>query len=94
MRRVLPMVLMRPRVGEDWLSFSNIGDTIREGYRSAHKALEDFELYAQQAGGVYPRRRFELAHQAGSWRPRGAASNSPRANSREMHCASPRMPRS
>ena len=55
-----PMVLIRPNVGEDWLSFTNIGATIQEGYRAASKALEDFELYAEQGGGVYPRRRFEL----------------------------------
>lgn len=55
-----PMVLVRPRVGEDWLSFGNIGETIREGQRAASKALEDFELYAEQGGGVYPRRRFEV----------------------------------
>lgn len=55
-----PMVLVRPRVGEDWLSFGSIGETIREGHRAASKALEDFALYAEQGGGVYPRRRFEL----------------------------------
>jgi NTE family protein len=55
-----PMVLIRPRCGEDWLSFSNIGDTIREGHRAACKALEDVDAYFDQPGGVYPRRRFEL----------------------------------
>ncbi|HEY6826811.1 MAG TPA: patatin-like phospholipase family protein [Gemmatimonadaceae bacterium] len=55
-----PMVLIRPRCGEDWLSFSNIGDTIREGHRAACKALEDIDAYFDQPGGVYPRRRFEL----------------------------------
>jgi NTE family protein len=55
-----PMVLIRPRCGEDWLSFSNIADTIREGHRAAHKALEDIDAFYDQPGGVYPRRRFEL----------------------------------
>ena len=55
-----PMVLIRPRCGEDWLSFSNIPDTIREGHRAAHKALEDIEAFYEQQGGVYPRRRFEI----------------------------------
>ena len=55
-----PMILIRPRCGEDWLSFSNIAETIREGHRAGLKALEDFELYYDQPGGVFPRRRFEL----------------------------------
>ncbi|MEP6491412.1 MAG: patatin-like phospholipase family protein [bacterium] len=55
-----PMVLIRPRCGEDWLSFSHISTTIQEGYRAARKALEDIEVYYDQPGGVYPRRRFEL----------------------------------
>jgi NTE family protein len=55
-----PMVLIRPRCGEDWLSFSNIADTIAEGYRAASKALEDIDAFYDQPGGVYPRRRFEL----------------------------------
>ena len=55
-----PMVLIRPRCGEDWLSFANIAETIREGHRAAHKALEDIDAFYDQPGGVYPRRRFEL----------------------------------
>jgi NTE family protein len=55
-----PMVLIRPRCGEDWLSFSNISETIQEGHRAAHKALEDIDAFYDQPGGVYPRRRFEL----------------------------------
>jgi NTE family protein len=55
-----PMVLIRPRCGEDWLSFANIVDTIGEGYRAASKALEDIDAFAEQPGGVYPRRRFEI----------------------------------
>jgi NTE family protein len=55
-----PMVLIRPRCGEDWLSFTNISDTIREGHRAACKALEDIDHFYDQPGGVYPRRRFEL----------------------------------
>jgi NTE family protein len=55
-----PMVLIRPRCGEDWLSFKNIGLTIREGHRAGLKALEDIDAFYDQPGGVYPRRRFEL----------------------------------
>lgn len=55
-----PMVLIRPRCGEDWLSFSNISASIQEGYRAAHKALEDIDAFYDQPGGVFPRRRFEL----------------------------------
>ncbi|HEY5060492.1 MAG TPA: patatin-like phospholipase family protein [Gemmatimonadaceae bacterium] len=55
-----PMVLIRPRCTEDWLSFSNIAETIQEGYRAALKALEDIDAFYDQPGGVYPRRRFEL----------------------------------
>lgn len=55
-----PMVLVRPRCGEDWLSFTNIEGTIKEGHRAAVKALEDIDAYYEQPGGVYPRRRFEL----------------------------------
>jgi len=55
-----PMVLIRPRLGEDWLSFANIPETIREGHRAAKKALEDIDRYIEQPGGVFPRRRFEL----------------------------------
>jgi ferredoxin len=54
------MVLIRPRCGEDWLSFTNIGDTIREGHRAACKAFEDIDAFYDQPGGVFPRRRFEL----------------------------------
>jgi NTE family protein len=55
-----PMVLIRPRCGEDWLSFANIADTIAEGERAAAKALEDIDAFYDQPGGVYPRRRFEI----------------------------------
>ena len=55
-----PMVLIRPRCGEEWLSFSNISATIKEGHRSAHKALEDIDAFFDQPSGVYPRRQFEL----------------------------------
>jgi len=55
-----PMVLIRPRCTEEWLSFRNIGQTIKEGLRAARKALEDIDAFYDQPGGVYPRRRFEL----------------------------------
>lgn len=55
-----PMILIRPRSTQDWLSFDNIPQTIKEGHRAALKALEDLEAFYDQPGGVYPRRRFEL----------------------------------
>jgi NTE family protein len=55
-----PMVLIRPRCTEEWLSFRNIGATIKEGLRAGRKALEDIDAFYDQPGGVYPRRRFEL----------------------------------
>jgi NTE family protein len=56
-----PMVLIRPRCTEEWLSFRNIAETIREGHRAGRKALEDIDAFYDQPGGVYPRRRFELS---------------------------------
>jgi NTE family protein len=55
-----PMLLIRPKVGSEWLSFSNSVQHIREGYRAAAKALEHFETYMEQPGGIYPRKRVEL----------------------------------
>lgn len=55
-----PMLLVRPKVGRDWLSFSNSARHIREGYRAAAKALENFEIVLEQPGGIYPRKRAEL----------------------------------
>jgi NTE family protein len=55
-----PMLLIRPKVGRDWLSFTNSVQHIREGYRAAAKALEHFETYLEQPGGIYPRKRVEL----------------------------------
>ena len=54
------MVLIRPRCSEDWLSFANIAETIKEGHRAGLKALEDIDAFSDQPGGVYPRRRFEI----------------------------------
>jgi NTE family protein len=55
-----PMVLIRPRTTQDWLSFNDIATTIHEGHRAALKALEDVEAFYDQPGGVFPRRRFEI----------------------------------
>jgi NTE family protein len=55
-----PMVLVRPKCGEDWLSFTDIEGTIREGHRAARKAFEDIDAFYDQPGGVFPRRRFEI----------------------------------
>jgi NTE family protein len=56
-----PMLLIRPKVGTDWLSFTNSVQHIREGYRAAAKALEHFDTYLEQPGGIYPRKRVELS---------------------------------
>jgi NTE family protein len=56
-----PMLLIRPKVGRDWLSFTNAAKHIREGYRAATKALEHFELYLGQSRGVFPRKRVQLS---------------------------------
>lgn len=55
-----PMLLIRPKVGHDWLSFADGGANVREGYRAATRALEHFDLYRQQARGVFPRKRVTL----------------------------------
>jgi NTE family protein len=55
-----PMLLIRPKVGRDWLSFSSSSQNIREGYRAAARALEHFEAYLEQPGGIFPRKRVEL----------------------------------
>lgn len=56
-----PMVLIRPKVGEEWLSFSGTAQHIREGYRAAKLALEHYDAYLEQPGGVFPRKRVELS---------------------------------
>ena len=55
-----PMLLIRPKVGRDWLSFANSVEHIREGYRATAKALEHIETYLEQPGGIFPRKRVEL----------------------------------
>jgi len=55
------MLLVRPKVGRDWLSFANGVQHIREGYRAAAKAVEHFDAYIEQPGGVFPRKRVELS---------------------------------
>src|SRR5688500_5264477 len=55
-----PMLLIRPKVGRDWLSFSNSAQHIREGYRAAKRALEHFDTYQEQPGGIFPRKRVSL----------------------------------
>lgn len=55
-----PMLLIRPKVGRDWLSFTNSAKHVREGYRAAAKALEHYDLYLQQSRGVYPRKRVTI----------------------------------
>lgn len=55
-----PMLLIRPKVGQEWLSFANSVQHIREGYRAAARALEHFDTYMDQPGGIFPRKRVEL----------------------------------
>ena len=55
------MLLIRPKVGSEWLSFTNSVQHIREGYRAAARALEHFETYMDQPGGIFPRKRVELS---------------------------------
>jgi NTE family protein len=55
-----PMLLIRPKLGQDWLSFGNAAASIDEGYRKASLALQDFDAALEQAGGVYPRRRVAI----------------------------------
>jgi len=55
-----PLLLIRPKVGRDWLSFAHGARHIREGYRAASKALEHFETYLGQKRGVFPRKRVTL----------------------------------
>ncbi len=55
-----PMVLIRPRCSDDWLSFANTTETIREGYRVALSALDGYEAYLDQPGGVFPRWKVEI----------------------------------
>lgn len=56
-----PMLLIRPKVGSDWLGFSRSVENIREGYRAAKRALEHFDRYLEQPGGIFPRKRVELS---------------------------------
>ena len=56
-----PMLLIRPKVGRDWLSFANSAQHIREGYRAAARALEHFDTYVEQPGGIFPRKRVEIS---------------------------------
>ena len=55
-----PMVLIRPRCDGDWLSFANTEQTIEEGHRAAVAALDGWDAYLDQEGGVFPRRHVEL----------------------------------
>jgi NTE family protein len=56
-----PMLLIRPKVGREWLSFNSSAQNIREGYRAGARALEHFETYLEQPGGIFPRKRVELS---------------------------------
>ena len=60
-----PMVLIRPRCPGGWLGFASTAETIDAGYRAAIAALAQFESYASQEGGVFPRRNVEIEVAAG-----------------------------
>jgi NTE family protein len=55
-----PMILIRPKLGQDWLSFGNAAATIDEGYRKASLALHDFDAALERSSGIYPRRRIAI----------------------------------
>jgi NTE family protein len=55
-----PMILIRPRCDDDWLSFANTEQTIKEGYRAAKSALRGWRAYIDQDGGIFPRRHVEI----------------------------------
>jgi len=54
------MLLIRPKVGKDWLGFESTPANISAGYLAAQKALEHLDSYLDQPGGIFPRRRVEL----------------------------------
>jgi len=56
-----PMLLIRPKLAADWLTFGNASASMDEGYRKASLALQDFDAVLEQTGGVYPRRRVTIA---------------------------------
>jgi NTE family protein len=55
-----PMLLIRPKITTQWLSFAHSAENIREGYRAAAKALEHLDAYLDQVTGVFPRKRFRV----------------------------------
>lgn len=55
-----PMILMRPRVGDEWMNFEITERNIDLGYEAAREALTGFDGYLEQAGGIYPRRRMTI----------------------------------
>ena len=57
-----PMLLVRPRLGDvGWMTFGSTERTIAEGYRACSHALDAWEECLTAAGGIYPRRTFELS---------------------------------
>jgi NTE family protein len=55
-----PMVLIRPRLVSDWLGFDSTSANIEAGYLAAQEALEGFDDYAREPGGIFPRHRVEI----------------------------------
>lgn len=55
-----PMLLIRPKVDSQWLSFAHATQHIQEGYRATVKALEHLDTYLRQPSGIYPRKRIRI----------------------------------
>jgi NTE family protein len=56
-----PMVLIRPKVNDaNWLSFTDTGANIEQGYVAASRALSRFDSYWGHHGCVFPRRRVQV----------------------------------
>lgn len=55
-----PMIFIRPKLTQDWLSFDGTGETIEAGYVAASRALANWETYLQHHGGTFPRKALDL----------------------------------
>jgi NTE family protein len=55
-----PMLFMRPKLHQDWLSFEGTADTIEAGYVSATRALAGWERYLQFDTGTFPRKALDI----------------------------------
>lgn len=55
-----PMIFIRPKLTQDWLSFEGTASTIEAGYVAASRALGNWESYLQHHGGTFPRKALDL----------------------------------